>query len=216
MYFLSREWAGFKWRPVPKVWKQPQDKPNKVIGNSYRWKSLAILIQNIALEFHYLSLQSRKLNAKFSIRCSFFLVSFFVYFFVSFFHLFFLSFSFCSVTHSSKSVRLKRTINTTNDCTTIRDLPFFSRTLCELWSTTPDPMQTRVAVALVCILCVNERTTRKLKVVKRRFAHRMNALLTEISLLFVRALCKSRSSSYETEHASQTLSGTSFCAYLHA
>ena len=43
-YFLSRNWDGFKWRPVLKVWEQLQDKQSKVMQNSYTWKPLAILM----------------------------------------------------------------------------------------------------------------------------------------------------------------------------
>ena len=30
------DWAGLKWRPVLKVWKQLQDKHSQVMQNSYR------------------------------------------------------------------------------------------------------------------------------------------------------------------------------------
>ena len=34
-YLLGRDWVGLKWRPVVKVWEQLQDKPSKVMQNSY-------------------------------------------------------------------------------------------------------------------------------------------------------------------------------------
>ena len=35
-YFLSRDWAGLKWRPVLKVCEQLQDKHSKVMQNFSR------------------------------------------------------------------------------------------------------------------------------------------------------------------------------------
>ena len=64
------------------------------------------------------------------------------------------------------------------------------------------------------ILCIITRTTRKLKVVQERFTYQTIALLSEISILLVRAVFEVRSMSYEFKHASQPLSNTTFCAYL--
>ena len=33
---LSRDWVGLKWRSVPKVWEQLQDKHSEQMQNSYR------------------------------------------------------------------------------------------------------------------------------------------------------------------------------------
>ena len=35
---VSRDWAGFKWCPVLKVWMQLEDKRNEEMQNFYRWK----------------------------------------------------------------------------------------------------------------------------------------------------------------------------------
>ena len=81
----------------------------------------------------------------------------------------------------------------------------------ELWP------QTCVAVAfLYTILCVTTRTTRKVKVVWRRFTYQMIALLSKIPIVWVRAVCVILSASYGFKHASQPLSDMTFCAYLHS
>ena len=54
-YVLSRDWVGLKWHPVLKVREQLQDKRREKMQNSYRSKPLAILMSNIAPEFHSFS-----------------------------------------------------------------------------------------------------------------------------------------------------------------
>ena len=58
--------------------------------------------------------------------------------------------------------------------------------------------------------------TQKLCRLYKRSAHQTIALLSEIFLFLVRAAYKLRSASYGSKHASQSLSYTSFCAYLRA
>ena len=49
-----------------------------------------------------------------------------------------------------------------------------------------------------------------------QLAHQKTALLSDIVLFWVRAACELRSASYGSKHTSRFLSGTQFCAYIHA
>ena len=67
---------------------------------------------------------------------------------------------------------------------------------------------------LYAILCVSIGTTRKLKDACGRFSYQTIALLSTISILWVRAVCDIRSVSHESKHAFQPLSYTRFCAHI--
>ena len=43
-YLLSKDWVGLKWCLVLKVWEYLQDKHSEEMQNSYRLKTLAILM----------------------------------------------------------------------------------------------------------------------------------------------------------------------------
>ena len=65
-------------------------------------------------------------------------------------------------------------------------------------------------------MCVITRTTRKLKVVKGRFTYRTIALLSEISILLVRAVCEIPSVSLWIQTRIETTlrnSNTTVCIY---
>ena len=57
--------------------------------------------------------------------------------------------------------------------------------------------------------------TQKVYGISKRSAHQMNALLSEIFLILVRAACELRSMSYGPKHTSRFLSCTPFCVCLH-
>ena len=94
-------------------------------------------MSNIAAEFHYFSSQLRKSNAKMMI-----LFFFFLSFFLS---------SFLFIKHDSKGVQCIRTILAPNECSTIRDLPFFVRAACKLRSTS---YQTIALLSKISILFI--------------------------------------------------------------
>ena len=105
---------------------------------------------------------------------------------------------------------------TLNDCSTITSFPFLCQVcvrakIGEFW------LQTHIEVSFPYgILVIITRKTLKLLVVYGRSAYRMTALLSEMSIFYVRALCKIRSVSYEL--LLQTRIGASFrdaiCMYL--
>ena len=123
---------------------------------------------------------------------------------------FVLSFFF-SIIHNSKSIWRIQTILTLNERSTIEDLPFVDESwmrakIIKLWP------QTHIAVAFIYgILCVNTRTTWKLKVAQGCCTYGTIALLSEISILLVRAVCEIWSVSYGSKYASRPLSDTTFC-----
>ena len=154
-------------------------------------KALAILIANIAPKSHDLS-QSPKLNMKISI-------------------LFFLSRS-SSITQKVYSVYGWSTHQMNVLLSEI--FLFLVRAACEPRSTRYGPK--RVAVAfLYAILCVIMYTTRKLQAVKDVFTYLTIALLSEIPIPLVRAVCEIQLASYESKHGMQLLFVTTFRAYLH-
>ena len=87
------------------------------------------------------------------------------------------------------------------------------RAACELRLMSYSPKHIMV-VFLYTILCITTCTTRKLMVVQGHFTYQTIAVQSEISILFVRAVCKIWSASYKYKHASQPLPDTAFCGYL--
>ena len=123
--------------------------------------------------------------------------------------------SFFSITHNSKSIRYIRTNHTPNECTTIRDLPFLGQTCTRPKINELQP-QTYITVAfLYAIQCVITHTTRKLKVVYGRFTYQTIALLVEISIVLVRAVCAIRLTSNGSKYILQPLSDMTFHVYLY-
>ena len=67
---------------------------------------------------------------------------------------------------------------------------------------------------LYAILCIITCTTKKLKVVQGRFTYRTIGLVSEISILFVSAVCEIASASYGFKHASPATFDATFWAYV--
>ena len=105
-----------------------------------------------------------------------------------------------------KNKRCIRTFYLSNDCSTIGNIYFLvysciPDTIGELW------LQTRITIAFWCdILCALTLITAKLQVVYGRSTYRTTPLLSEMSILCVRAGCEMRLASYVSKHASQYLS----------
>ena len=120
-----------------------------------------------------------------------------------------------SLIHNWKSVLRIWTSYTPNDCTTIRDFPFFGYSFMpakieELW------LQTHITVAFLhVILCVITCTTQKLKVTYGHSTYQNTALLSEIFVVWVRAVCEVQLVSYGSIHTPQPLSDTTFCVYMY-
>ena len=118
--------------------------------------------------------------------------------------------------HKQKLYEIYKWSQTLNDCSTITIFPFLGQVcmrakIGEFW------LQTYIEVSFPYgILVIITHKTRKLLVVYGRSAYRMTALLSEMSIFYVRALCKIRSVSYEL--LLQTRIGASFrdaiCMYL--
>ena len=68
----------------------------------------------------------------------------------------------------------------------------------------------------VCHFVCNYTHNSKTKHRVRMFTYRMIALLSEISILVVRAVCEMRLVSYGCKHALQLLCDTSFYVYSHS
>ena len=127
LYLLSRDWVGLKRCSVLKEWKQLQENHGEEMQNSYTWKPLAILSQNIAPESHDFSSQSRKNQMR---KFQFCYSSFF-----------FLSSFFYPIKHNSKCIGCIRMIHTPNESSTIKDLAFLGQSCIqaktdELWPKT--------------------------------------------------------------------------------
>ena len=172
--------------------------------NSYRWKPLAILVQNITPESHDFS-QSRKLNTKISIL-------FFNLLFCSFFLSFSLSFP------SSISQKVYSVYEPSKHQTNVllsEIFLFLVTAACELRLISYGPNTCYGGFPVrhfVRNYMHNSKTNGW-----GSFTYRTIALKSEISTLSVRAtcICEIRFASYESQHGMQPLSDIPFGAYLH-
>ena len=132
----------------------------------------------------------------------------------SFFLSFFLSFFPSCITQKVYWVYEQSTHHTT--ALLLGIFLFLVKVACELRSTSYGPKYANRGGSTSFCAYIITRTTRKLKIVYGRFTYRTIALLSETSILVVRAVCEIRSASYGSKHALQPLSNMTFCEYLHA
>ena len=93
---------------------------------------------------------------------------------------------------------------------------FLIRAASKLRSTFYGPKRTWHRHSCMPFCALITRTTRKLKVVPQHFTYQTIAVLSEISILLVKAVCEIPSATYGSKHASKPPCGMSFCAYLHS
>ena len=117
-------------------------------------------------------------------------------------------------TYSAKTTGRITTFYLSNDCSTIGEVYFFSYscmwdTIGELW------LQTRITVSFRHnVLCLRTLITRKLHAEYEDSTYRTTAQLSEMSISWVRAVCKIRLASYGSKYPSQSLCNTPFvCTY---
>ena len=148
-------------------------------------------MQNIEPKFHQPFSQSRRSNVKIL-------------------NLFFLPFFLLLLSHTQLKNCTGIYKQSAHQMTTIRDVPFLGQSymkamISEQWLQTPITVSFQYA-----ILCILICTIRKLRVILGHSTHRTTALLSEMTIFWVRAACEIQLVSYGSKHASQSLSDTPF------
>ena len=116
--------------------------------------------------------------------------------------------------HNSKSKGHIRTFYLSSDCSATRDGHFLVRAVWKLRLANYGSKHITVS-SQYHILCALTLITRKLQDVYKHSTYWMTALLSEMTIFWVRAGCGIRLVSYGLKHVLQSLFNVTFCTHLH-